>query len=358
MKTRNINKIGLALGKLRLSESAKRRIVYNLGYEGDTCEKKSPRFRWSLVAAAALVVALTVGTLAVAGVFRGGVERSNPHIGTEKDIEFNPIVLDLSSEENREVVSDDGEFVLRFNSMTGSEEKIYIDCTLTRKDGGAVTELRTESGGLTQIVNASTGRVLLSDGSTEPAVFYALSDSTETEYHLEGMALVVRHFTEGQDIDEYRKNKYYSAEEIKKLLDGARVVPGAFMLVVNGERFCTFSSEVGIGGDFKNTVLETEFDPVEIVCGSVKLVLHRAHITNTDLRLFGEREGSGADLDEALRSAYVVTTDGDTVPLGTKIDRGTDPVSGEFEIGWQCRTALDPDLIASIHIGDAVINLK
>ena len=31
---------------------------------------------------------------------------------------------------------------------------------------------------------------------------------------------------------------------------------------------------------------------------------------------------------------------------------------GEALIGWQCATVLDPETIASIHIGDAVITLK
>lgn len=355
------NKIKSAVDKLSLSEAAKRRIIDSCETEENTSEKRAPRIRWTLVTAAVLVAALTVGTLAVAGVFRRGIENAKPHIDMEKDIEFNPIVDDLSSDNNREAVSDDGEFILRFNAVTGSEEKIYIDCTLTRKDGGAVTDIITENGTLPQIINTSSGELFLSDGSTSSAAFYALSDSTETAYHIEGMALVARHYSEGDDYDEYRKNKYYSEEEIRELLDGAKVIPGTFLLVTDNsiETFCSFSSGIGVDGNFKNTTLETEFDPVEIVCGNGKLVLHRAHITNTDLRLFGDGEIiDGAGVDDILRAAYVVTDDGTTIPLGRKIDRGTDPLSGETGVGWQCETVLDPEKIAEIHIGDAVIKLK
>ena len=486
MNARNRNIIKTSFDKITLSDAAKRRIVAACRTDAAPAKGRSFRAAWAAAAAVFLVAVMTVGTLAAVGVFRKGPGVVDPHIDTAQDIEFNPIVVDLSHDEN-EVLSDDGQYVLRFNSITGSEEKIYIDCTLTRKDGGVITDVRTDEGALPQLLGH--GMIKLSDGSDNEVFFYALSDSAETEYHMEGWTVLVRNYDGDPDhYDEYRDNKYYSADEIDALLDGAMIIPGGFKLradnfdpipfakedlgkilegyeaddaypleerglniplsadgsvVIDNFAFapyhvsgrvdvplalyidlkgyagdswafttqkkddsrayrvyvasnnaqdhitvaicnetgdmtqydlenitgisevrqyddliCGFSSELGVKGGFKNVTLEVEFDPVEVVYDNGKIVLNRAYVTNTDLRLYGQCEGEGKriGLDAICDAAYVVTVDGERVMLGTKSDGGT--LNDEDLIEWQCATVLDPETIASIHIGDAVITLK
>ncbi len=492
MSARSRNIIKTSFDKITLSGAAKRRIVAACSTDAAPAKGRSFRAAWAAAAAVFLVAVMTVGTLAAVGVFRKGPGVVDPHVDTTQDIEFNPIVVDLSRDEDgalyeNEALSDDGQYVLKFNSLTGSEEKIYIDCTLTRKDGGVITDVRTDEGALPQLLGH--GMLYLSDGSDREVFFYALSDSSETEYHMEGGALMSRKFDADFDsYDEYRDNKYYSAEEIDALLDGAKVIPGGFKLradntspipfakedlgkilegyepddaypleerglntplsadgsvvidnfafapyirsgrpdsmqalylnlkgytgdcasfkterkdgspyygmVVVGKNaqdlmtvvifsdtqdvtpydlenitgisevrhyddiICGFSSELSVKGGFKNVTLEVSFDPVEVVYDNGKIVLNRAYVTNTDLRLFGHNEGEGEciGLGAMCDAAYVVTVDGERVMLGTKGAGGN--INGEFMIGWQCATALDPETIASIHIGDAVITLK
>lgn len=484
MSERNRNAIKTSFDRLMLSDAAKRRIVAACRADGAPERTKSLRAVWTVALAVFLTAALTVGALAAVGVFSKGPGELKSHIDTEREIEFDPIVVDLPSGEN-EALSDDGQYVLRFNAITGSEEKIYIDCTLTRKDGGVITDVRKEDGSLPHL--NGHGMIKLSDGGAADVVFYALSDSVETEYHMEGMVVLIREHDADQDHNDEYHNRYYSAEEINAKLDGATVMPGGFRLradifdpirfaaedlgtilegIAPGETYpfeerglniplsadgsveidnytyapyevsgytdapqalylrlkgyvgdynsfrvqrkdgvsiyrglaverageyttvvifkedgdvtpydlenitgldgvrsvddtvCGFSSEISVKGGFKNSVVETEFDPVEVVYEDGKMTLFRARITNTSLTLYGHGEGEGeaADLDTLCREAYVVTLDGAAVPLGTKFGCGT--INGENLLEWQCATALDPERIASIHIGDSVITIK
>ena len=513
------NTIKYAVEKLTLSEAAKRRIIAGCE-EASECEtRRAPRIRWTLVTAALLLVALTVGTLAATGVFRKAPGRNKSHFGTQSEIAFEPIISEIPANSNA-VLSDDGEYVIRLNALTGGEDKVYIDCFLTRKDGGAITD-KSSDGGELPLVNGGTGTLTLSDGTDSEVFFKTISDSTETEYHLEGMALLVKPRTEDSDYEEYLKTRCYSDEEIKELLDGATVsVGGLFCVTDNTERIdfakhdlgeiigdaepgeavpdkepfyyyedilvpnniiselgaggmeiplssdgavvidnfafapygysrtddetqvmalyinlkgfdedvgsfiiesqdddtrlltgavtshpapgiitvaihdeyqnnvtpedlwkilgltgrrvetdavCSFSSAIEINGDFKNDVIERDIDPVTMRFENGSLTITKVYISNTDLKLYGTSsvlggtygtDGEDKSFDEIIKAAYVVTDNGETVMLGQKLVGGYDPETDLEVIGWQCETVLDPEKIAEIYIGDAVIKLK
>ena len=216
------NRIKKAVNTIVLSDDAKERIISGCETDNVRTYVAPRRVLWTIATAVMLLIALTVGTLAVAGVFRTAPGENRSHVGTDTDnIDFE--IIDMQSDEC-EIVSDDGNYIFRCNSVTGGEEKVYFDCTLTKKDGGIITELSSDGTELPFVRFGSN--VILTNGEECTAYFAILSDSTETEFHLEGFVLKTKHYTEGEDYEVYQNNKFYSAEELKELFDGAILTPG------------------------------------------------------------------------------------------------------------------------------------
>ena len=185
------NKIKKAVNRIVLSDAAKERILNECEPDEIAVSTSSPRIMWTLVTAVVLLFALTFGTLAAVGVFKTAPGENKTHVGT--DPELNDV-----QEAGCVIVSDDGEFLLRCNTVTGGQDKVYIDCTLTRKDGGVIIGV-SGSGGELPILRSSGGSLRLSNEEYVDVFFFTLSDSTETEYHLEGMALMVKTQEDGMD---------------------------------------------------------------------------------------------------------------------------------------------------------------
>ncbi|MBQ7669586.1 MAG: hypothetical protein IJS45_02550 [Clostridia bacterium] len=229
----NNNRIKSAVQKLSLTESGKARILYGCRDYELTVSKRSPRIKWTLIAAAILILTLTVGVVAAVYLRRAPGENKS-HVGIDFEL------IDFQTDECV-IESDDGEFLFKCNNVTGGEERVYLDCTLSKKDGGVITELSSD--GVELPIIDVTGSVKLTNGDERPVLFFTLSDSTETEYHIEGWVLMAKHLAEGTNYDEYQDNKYYNADEIKGLLDGATLAPGMIAARTVNTKAITLSAD-------------------------------------------------------------------------------------------------------------------
>ena len=335
----NNNRIKSAVQKLSLTESGKARILYGCRDYELTVSKRSPRVKWTLIAATILILMLTVGAVAVVSL-RSPMTEVKTHAGEDLEI------VDTQDSIIFEPIEDD-EYIVSCDSVTGGGTEVYINITVKRSDGAIMTD-RVSGGGTLPFVFAHYAELKLSDGTTSTLTFVATNDSNESVFHMEGHTILIG----------------CEESKITSLLNGATVKLGDISCMIKDENgkyveefvLCSLTRPITLRGNYKNTILNVNFEPVTISLADGDITFRSAEMKNVGIVIYGDCYAQDiSDLD--LKNAFAVLDNGEQMVLGHKTVAGV-TTEGDFCIGWILDTVIDPEKIAEIHVNGTVIKLK